>query len=348
MSRNKYTPEFKAKIVLEVLEGDRELGEIAADNNLNPNMVRTWKADFIKNAKRVFNESQSEKEIRRKEAELEQERSQMLKTIGQLTMERDFLHKPIEPEPEAVELKEAIMAEMDRIHTKHPYMGQRKIVKKLEEAGFKVGRKLVRNYMQQMGIFPIYPKPNLSKRNFKEGIMPYLLRNMNIYMPNQVWSIDITFIKMLHGHMYLTAIIDWYSRKIVGWNLSDTLDTVHVINAVLKAVEEYGVPAIINSDQGSQFTSNEYKELLKSLNIRQSMDGKSRWADNIMIERWFRTLKYDEVYLTQYKNIKEAREAIRAYIKTYNFERCHSAINNQFPAEVYYPALLYDAAKEAS
>ena len=125
------------------------------------------------------------------------------------------------------------MAEMDRIHTKHPYMGQRKIVKKLEDAGFKVGRKLVRSYMQQMGIFPIYPKPNLSKRNFKEGIMPYLLRNMNIYMPNQVWSIDITFIKMLHGHMYLTAIIDWYSRKIVGWNLSDTLDTVHVINAVL-------------------------------------------------------------------------------------------------------------------
>jgi putative transposase len=228
------------------------------------------------------------------------------------------------------------MAEMDRIHTKHPYMGQRKIVKKLEEAGFKVGRKLVRNYMQQMGIFPIYPKPNLSKRNFKEGIMPYLLRNMNIYMPNQVWSIDITFIKMLHGHMYLTAIIDWYSRKIVGWNLSDTLDTVHVINTVLKAVEEYGVPGIINSDQGSQFTSNEYKELLKSLNIRQSMDGKSRWADNVIVERWFRSLKTEKIYINEFRTPKELRTSIREYINEYNSERPHEAHEYATPDDIYY------------
>ena len=228
------------------------------------------------------------------------------------------------------------MAEIDRIHTKHPYMGQRKIVKKLKEAGFDVGRKLVRSYMQQMGIFPIYPKPNLSKRNFKEGVLPYLLRNMHIYMPNQVWSIDITFIKMLRGHMYLTAIIDWYSRKIVGWNLSDTLDTVHVINAVLKAVEQYGVPGIINSDQGSQFTSNEYKDLLKSLNIRQSMDGKSRWADNVIVERWFRSLKTEKIYINEFRSPKELRAGIRDYINEYNSERPHESHGYATPDDIYY------------
>lgn len=247
-----------------------------------------------------------------------------------------YYYKPVEPDPEAVELKERIMAEIDEIHTKHPYMGQRKIAKKLRDKGYKAGRKLVRSYMQEMGIYPIYPKPNLSKRNFKEGVLPYLLRNMHIYMPNQVWSIDITFIKMLHGHMYLTAIIDWYSRKIVGWNLSDTLDTIHVITAVLNATEKYGVPGIINSDQGSQFTSNEYKDLLKSLHIRQSMDGKSRWADNIMIERWFRSLKTEKIYINEFRSPKELRAGIADYISEYNSERPHEAHEYATPNDVYY------------
>ena len=134
-----------------------------------------------------------------------------------------------------------------------------------------------------MGIHAVYPEPNLSKRNFKEAIVPYLLRNKMVFFPNQVWSIDITYIKMYHGHMYLTAIIDWFSRKIVGWTLSDTLDTRPVLEAVQKAVETCGVPAILNSDQGSQFTSEKYKQMLKELHICQSMDGKSRWADNVAL-----------------------------------------------------------------
>ena len=139
--------------------------------------------------------------------------------------------------------------------------------------------------MQKMGIYAVYPKPNLSKRNFKEAIVPYLLRNYTAAFPNQVWSIDITYIPMPHGHMYLTAIIDWHSRRIVGHHLSDSLEVSNVVQAVRETVEKYGIPAIINSDQGSQFTSKEYKELLRSYGIRQSMDGRSRWADNIMIER---------------------------------------------------------------
>ena len=228
------------------------------------------------------------------------------------------------------------MARIDEIHTLYPYMGQRKITKLLNKEGFKVGRKLVRSYMLQMGIHPIYPKPNLSKRNHKESVVPYLLRNMNIFMPNQVWSIDITYIKMHHSHMFLTAIIDWFSRKIVGWKLSDSLGTSPVIAAVLQAVEKYGVPGIINSDQGTQFTSNEYKAILKSLHIRQSMDGKSRWADNVMIERWFRSLKTEKIYINEIRSPKELRIMIREYINEYNTIRPHESHDYATPDELYF------------
>jgi len=245
-----------------------------------------------------------------------------------------YYYKSVEPDPEAVELKERIMAKIDEIHTKYPYMGQRKIAKKLRDAGFDADRKLVRSYMREMGIYPIYPKPNLSKRNFKEGIMPYLLRNMHIYAaPGMVDRHHVH--QDGPWHMYLIAIIDWYSRKIVGWNLADTLDTVHVIDAVLKAARKYGAPGILNSDQGSQFTSNEYKELLKSLHIRQSMDGKSRWADNVIVERWFRNLKTEKIYINEFRSPKELRAGTRDYINEYNSERPHESHGYATPDDIY-------------
>ena len=247
-----------------------------------------------------------------------------------------YYYKPIELSQESIDLKENIMAEIDEIHTQYPYMGQRRIVQLLRKANFQIGRKLVRSYMQQMGICAIYPKANLSKRNFKETIVPYLLRNVNVFMPNHVWSIDITYIKMHRGHMYLTAIIGWYSRKIVGWELSDSLDTAPVIAALDKAIEKYGVPGIINSDQGTQFTSKEYKDRLKLYGIRQSMDGKSRWADNIMIERWFRSLKTEKIYINEFHSPKELRIGIREYIDEYNSIRPHEAHEYATPDEIYY------------
>jgi putative transposase len=189
--------------------------------------------------------------------------------------------------------------------------------------------------MGEMGICPIYPKANLSKRNFKEAIVPYLLRNFEAQLPNQAWSIDITYVKLNHRHMYLTGIIDWYSRKIVGWKLSDTLSTKAVLDAVREAVKTHGTPAIINSDQGSQFTSDEYKALLKELHIRQSMDGRRRWADNIMIERWFRSLKTELIYINEYRSPKELRSAIRGYIDDYNTLRPHEALDYATPEQVY-------------
>ena len=163
-----------------------------------------------------------------------------------------------------------------------------------------------------------------------------MLRNMPIFMPNQVWAIDITYIKMGRSHMYLTAIIDWYSRFIVGFALSDTLDTAPVLDAVKRAVNRYGVPAIINSDQGSQFTSDDYTGFLREQKIRQSMDGKARWVDNVIIERWFRSLKCDDIYINEYRMPKELRLGIAAYVKEYNTERPHQSLGYKYPTQAYH------------
>lgn len=235
---------------------------------------------------------------------------------------------------------------IDHLHTDHPTWGARQMSSQLKRRGYNIGRRKAGRYMREMDITPIYPKMNLSKRMQQAKVCPYLLRNVVIDRPNQAWSIDITYIPIKHGFLYLTAIIDWYSRCIVGWELDDTLDTRMVIEACKKAFR-VAKPEIINSDQGCQFTSQKYIDFIADNGIRQSMDGKSRWADNIKIERWFRSFKYEEAYLTQYENIKEARTAIKKYIYTYNFERCHSSIGDSIcPGEVYYPAMLLPDAKK--
>lgn len=230
---------------------------------------------------------------------------------------------------------------IDHLHTDNPAWGARQLSAQLKNRGHLIGRKKTRRYMIEMGIYAIYPKMNLSKRMQEAKVCPYLLRSAVIDKPNQAWSIDITYIPIRKGFLYLTAVIDWYSRCIVGWEVDDTLDTRMVINALKKAFR-VAKPQILNSDQGCQFTSQEYINFVHDNGIRQSMDGKSRWADNVMIERWFRSFKYEEAYLTQYNNIKEARAAIGKYVHTYNFDRCHSSINNEKPAERYYPAMLFE------
>lgn len=229
--------------------------------------------------------------------------------------------------------------EIDKMHTDHPTWGSRQLSKQLKRLGFDIGRLRTRRFMHEMDIHTIYPKPNLSKPAKGHKTYPYLLRNTNITRPNQAWSIDITYIRLKHGFVYLTAIIDWHSRFIVGWELDDTLSTAMVKCALEKAFS-IAKPEILNSDQGSQFTGHEYINLVEDNRVKISMDGKSRWADNIMIERWFRTLKYDEVYLKDYENIKDARKQIGEFIHSYNFVKLHSALDYQTPAENYYPVLL--------
>lgn len=303
-TRRNFSAKFKSELVIELLKGEKDLNTIATENNIQPNLLRNWKKEFLDKASVVFDGTR-EDNLKEKLALERKEKAEYAKKVGQLTMQVDWLKK------------------------------------NLKKRGYQVGRRRTRRYMNEMGIDPIYPKMNLSKRIQQAKVCPYLLRNAVIDRPNQAWSIDITYIPIKHGFLYLTAVIDWYSRCIVGWEVDDTLDTRMVITALKKAFM-VAKPVILNSDQGCQFTSNEYMNFLKENQIRQSMDGKSRWADNIMIERWFRSFKYEEAYLTQYNNIREARKAIGKYVHTYNFERCHSALNNQTPASCYYPILLLD------
>jgi len=279
----------------------------------------------------------------------------LVKSHSKLTIERQcellrmnvstFYYKPREKTVEQLERDENIRAAIDRYHTKMPYLGCRKLVTKLADEGLRTNRKEVKRFMDEMGIYAIYPKPKLSKRNKMHKVFPYLLRKKAIFLPNQVWAVDITFIKLKHGHMYLTAIIDWYSRLVVGWALSDTLDTAPVMQAVRQAIDNFGAPAILNSDQGSQFTSEEYTSYLKEQGIRQSMDGKARWMDNVIIERWFRSLKHEDIYINEYISPKELRRGITAYIKDYNYYRPHQSHDNAVPNQVYNASFsIIDAA----
>ena len=384
-SRRNFSAEFKTNLVLQLLKGEKELNVLAVENDIQPNLLRNWKKEFLTNASLAF-DNKREDNLREKLAEERKEKAEYAKKVGQLTMQVDWLKKNLKKlsdlttrvnlvrnlstnkelpvstgakllginrtsvyyggipvSEEELECKSII----DHLHTDNPTWGARQMSAQLKLRGYQVGRRKAGRYMREMDITPIYPKMNLSKRMKQAKVCPYLLRNAVIDRSNQAWSIDITYIPMKHGFLYLTAIIDWYSRCIVGWDVDDTLDTTMVINACKKAFK-VAKPLIINSDQGSQFTSDKYIEFIRDNGIRQSMDGKSRWADNIMIERWFRSFKYEEAYLTEYANLKEAREAIGRYIYTYNFERCHQSIWNKRPAEVYYPVMLLDAARAAA
>ncbi len=234
-----------------------------------------------------------------------------------------------------VEIKHLI----DRIHTKHPFKGSRTItddINNMEAVEYTVNRKRIQRYMREMGIRTIYPGPNLSKRNRAEYIYPYLLRNVNSAHPNHVWGIDITYCAMQGRWMYLVAIIDWYSRKIVGHELSDTMNKEFVVRTVNRAIASHGKPFIINSDQGSQFTSTAYIDTLKHHGVKISMNGKGRALDNAITERFWRTIKWEDIYIKDYPTPRALRKGIDNYIGRYNFERTHSSLDKQTPVEVYY------------
>jgi putative transposase len=227
------------------------------------------------------------------------------------------------------------MAEMDRIHTALPATGARKMAGMLTKAGMDTTRYAATKLMEMMNIKAIYPRPNTSKPAKGHKVFPYLLKNKRIWLPNQVWAIDITYIPFKGGHMYLTAIIDWYSRMLVGWALADSLDSAPVIACVREAIERYGCPAYINSDQGSHFTSKAYVSLLAEAGIMQSMDGKARWVDNVIIERWFRTLKSEYVYINEFDSPRSLRTGIGEFIGLYNNMRVHESLDCLTPADVW-------------
>ena len=227
-----------------------------------------------------------------------------------------------------------MMRLIDEEYTKHPFYGTLRLTAWLRRNGYIVNPKRIRRLMRLMGIQAIYPKPNLSKASQRHKIYPYLLRNVEIKHPDQVWSIDITYIRMKHGFVYLVAIIDWYSRYVLAYEISTTLDTNFCTSALKKALV-ISKPEIFNSDQGVQFTSKEFTDCLKQNNIAISMDGRGRAHDNIFIERLWRSVKWEEVYLKDYEIVKQAVSGISTYFSFYNKERPHQSLNYKFPCEVY-------------
>ncbi len=229
----------------------------------------------------------------------------------------------------------ALMRRIDALHMDYPFAGSRMLKGLLRREGLEVGRLHVTTLMHRMGIEAIYRRPNTSKPAPGHKIYPYLLRQLKVTRPDQAWAMDITYVPMARGFVYLAAVIDWFSRKVLSWRLSTTLETGFCIEAVEEAMARYGKPAIFNTDQGSQFTSSEFTGLLKDAGIAISMDGKGAWRDNVFVERLWRTIKYEEIYLHAYNNVTEARNGIGRYINFYNTMRPHSSLAGHTPDEAY-------------
>lgn len=233
----------------------------------------------------------------------------------------------------------AMMRRIDELHLDYPFAGSRMLQGLLLGEGYKVGRLKVRNLMKRMGIEAIYRRPNTSKPAPGHKIYPYLLRKLPVTRPNQVWAMDITYIPMKRGYVYLTAVVDWFTRRVLSWRLSITLETAFCIEAVEEAMVKYGKPDIFNTDQGSQFTSISFIKMLREADIKISMDGKGAWRDNVFVERLWRTIKYEEVYLKAYEDVPQARREIGKYIDFYNTKRPHSSLDGRTPDQVYFNQL---------
>jgi len=228
-----------------------------------------------------------------------------------------------------------LMEMIDQEYMRHPFLGSRKMRDYLRRQGHKANRKRVQRLMQKMGIMSVAPKPNTSLGNKAHAIYPYLLRDLTIDHANQVWCTDITYIKLRGGFVYLVAVMDWYSRQVLSWEISTSMDSSFCVSALERAIRLYGKPEIFNTDQGSQFTSEAFTGVLKQHEIKISMDGKGRWMDNVFIERLWRSVKYEDIYLKEYKSVEELRCGLKQYFQYYNYERTHQSHGILTPAEVY-------------
>ncbi len=240
-----------------------------------------------------------------------------------------------------------LMRRLDELHLEAPYFGARKLAAQLRREGHEIGRKHVRTLMRRMGIEAIYRKPRTSIPAREAAIYPYLLENRVIERPNEAWASDITYLPMAHGFLYLTAILDLASRKVLAWRLSNTLTVDFCIEALEEALKKFGPPEIFNTDQGSQFTSEEWLAPLKAAGVAISMDGRGRWIDNVFIERLWRSVKYEEVYLREYRNGHEAQRSLSKYFAFYNARRVHETLGYATPDEVYFGALANSVSAAA-
>lgn len=233
----------------------------------------------------------------------------------------------------------AVMCRLDQLHLDFPFAGSRMLRDFLRAEDINIGRGRVITLMRRMGIEALYCRPNTSKPTSGHQVFPYLLRQMTINRPNQVWAMDITYIPMARGFVYLAAVVDWYSRRVLSWRLSITMSVDFCLEAVEEALTKHGRPEIFNTDQGSQFTSSDFVGLLLANRIEISMDGKGAWRDNVFVERLWRSVKYEEVYLKAYDSVGEARASLERYFEFYNGRRPHSTFGGKTPNQVYFDDL---------
>lgn len=376
--RTVYTAEYKTRLVLEVLKEERSLAEIASKNKITPLNLRNWKKIFLENAEMAMEPSKAIKEQKEANKKLQVEIDEYAKKVGQLTIEKDWLvgklkdldlSKKLEMVDESKskvmsvvkqcellhlsrsniyytpvvnEHKLAIKEEIKSIFNEIPIYGAKKVHCQLKENGFNVSLNTVRAYRKELGLSAILAVREpvcLTQANIAHPKHSYKLRGLDIVRANQVWSTDITYIKIAGGMVYLAAVIDWYSKAVLSWQISNTMDTQLVMSVLNEALLKYGKPEIFNTDQGSQYTSYIHTQTLKDNGISISMDGVGRATDNIAIERFWRSAKVERIYLNQYNTMKELKEDVIDYMQFYNYRRFHETLDYKKPMNVYFESL---------
>ncbi|MBU0831929.1 MAG: IS3 family transposase [Alphaproteobacteria bacterium] len=367
--RRNHSPAFKAKVALAAIRGEQTLVELSQQFDVHANQIKQWKDQLLEGATGVFgDETKAEptgptidvKTLHAKIGELTLEngffircarqggiagRKEMIDREHKLSVVRQakllgFSRGSVYYSPRPVPDGDlALMRRIDELHLDYPFAGSRMLQGLLRGEGLETGRLHVATLMKKMGIEAIYRRPNTSKPAPGHKIYPYLLRKLAVTRPNQVWAMDLTYIPMARGFVYLCAVVDWFSRKVLSWRLSITMEAAFCIEAVEEALARHGRPEIFNTDQGSQFTSIDFTAVLKKSQIAISMDGKGAWRDNVFVERLWRSIKYEEVYLHAYKTVSEARAGIGRYLNFYNTRRPHSSLDRQTPDQAYFNAL---------
>ena len=371
-ARRNHTPAFKAKVALAAIKGEKTLSELAQLFDVHPNQITAWKAQLLDGAAGVFGGRYGKpgagggsedaaredrgagagerffgrcaRQGRHAECKAMIDREHELPLARQaalLKLSRSSLYyrpRPVTPADLAV------MRRIDELHLDYPFAGSRMLRDLLRGEGIATGRQRVAMMMKRMGIEAIYRRPNTSKPAPGHKIYPYLLRGLAIERPNHAWAMDITYIPMARGFVYLAAVIDWFSRRVLSWRVSITMEVAFCLEAVEEALARHGRPEIFNTDQGSQFTSADFTGLLLDNAIAISMDGKGAWRDNVFVERLWRSVKYEEVYLKAYDSVGEARASIGRYLNFFNRKRPHSSLDARTPDRAYFDYLPQVAA----
>ncbi|AWV02153.1 IS3 family transposase [Burkholderia sp. JP2-270] len=367
-TRRTHSAAFKAKVALAAVKGERTLAELAQQFDVHPDQITEWKRQLQERAADVFGAAgmpSSEPPVDLKALHAK---------IGQLTLENGFFRRcahqggiaerktmidrthalPVSQQTRLVGIARSsayyrpqpvsetdllLMRRIDELHMEFPFAGARMLARLLRRDGHEVGRRRVRTLTKRMGVEALYCKPNTSRRNAQHKIWPYLLRGMKIARANQMFALDTTYIPMARGFVYLTAVVDWASRKILAHRVAITLEATHAVEALEEAFARYGLPDIVNTDQGSQFTAGAFTEAVLGRGVRLSMDGKGAWRDNVFVERVWRSIKYEEIYLRAYESVSHARRSIGDHIELYNRKRPHSSLADQTPDEAYFATL---------